>query len=99
MPMTRDEHEALLNELNNPELDHSRRTDILQLLRTQHTTDLTDFDGLTKTNQSLKKDNDDLVLSNSKLFRQVGIVGTDKEKEEEHKEFSQTITIEDLERG
>lgn len=99
MPMSREEHEALLNELLGSELETSRRTDILQQLRTQHGTDLTDFEELTTKSTKLQKDNDDLIVSNSKLFREIGITGNpDLEKKEESKEFSETITIEELER-
>lgn len=98
MPMTKEEHENLLAELLNPELDQSRRTDILQQLRVDYSGVHTDFENISKTNEKLKRDNDDLVLSNSKLFRQIGVVGTPEEKEVEKKEFSETITIEELEK-
>jgi len=98
MPMTRDEHELLLNDLNNPETDHTRRTEILQGLRTDYTSVHTDFDELTTTGEKLQKDNNDLIVSNSKLFRQVGIVGNEeKENEVDEKEFSETVSIEKFE--
>lgn len=100
MPMLRDDHETLLNELLTPDLEQSRRTEILQLLRTDYGTVLADFDGLTKTKTKLEKDNSDLVVSNSQLFRQIGIIGGDdksKQKQEE-KTLSETITIEGLEK-
>lgn len=100
MPMTQEEHENLLNELNNPELEHSRRTEVLQLLRADYTGVHTDFSNLTQTNERLKKDNDDLIVSNSKLFRQAGILNNeDLKKKDEEKNFSETITIEQIERG
>ena len=100
MPMERDAHENLLSELLNPELEQSRRTDILQELRADYATVLTDFDTISKTNSKLQKDNDDLIVSNSKLFRQAGIVGDEKkEEQEEKKEFSETVTLEELEKG
>jgi len=101
MPMTRDEHEALLNELLNPELEQSRRTEILQQLRTDYASVLTDFDELTKTKEKLEKDNADLVISNSKLFRQLGIAGADDEtkKQEEQRSFSETVTVSALEKN
>lgn len=98
MPMDREEYENILNELNNPELEHSRRTDILQTLRTDYTGVHEDFEKTTKRVEHLEKDNSDLVLSNSKLFRQVGIQGDpDMTRKEETKEFSETITLEQLE--
>lgn len=99
MPLPKDEHEALLNELLIPELEHSKRTEILQKLRVDYGTVLVDFDGLTKTNTKLKADNDDLIISNSQLFRQVGIIGNpDMQKKEEEKTLSETITLESLEK-
>jgi hypothetical protein len=98
MPMTRDEHEALLNELLNPEIEHSRRTEILQQMRVDYTNVITDFEKNTQSIEKLTKDNGDLVVSNSKLFRQIGLTDTSK-KEEEKKEVSETITIEQLEKG
>jgi hypothetical protein len=99
MPMSREDHEALLNELMNPEIEHTTRTEILQKLRVAHSTDLTEFDQLTQTSQKLKTDNDDLIVSNSKLFRQIGLTGTEDEVKEEKKEFSETISLEQIERG
>lgn len=99
MPMTRDKHEELITELLNPELEQSRRTDILQELRVDYGSVLADFDGLTEANTKLQKNNDDLIISNSQLFRQVGIVGNDDKEEIKEKEISETISIEDIERS
>jgi hypothetical protein len=98
--MNREEHETLLTELLNPEIEHSRRTDILQQLRVDHVTGHSDYEEITKTATKLQRDNDDLIVSNSKLFRQIGIGGSEEKKEEEkQKEFSETITLEALEKG
>jgi regulator of replication initiation timing len=98
MPMSREEHEALLSELLNPEIDHSRKTDILQQIRVDHVTAHSEVEDLTKQNTKFKTDNDDLIISNSKLFRQLGVTET-KEPEVKKKEFSETITIEEIEKG
>jgi len=99
MPMPREDHENLLNELLLPDLEHTRRTEILQLLRNDYGTVLTDFDGLTQTKDKLQKENSDLVVSNSMLFRQIGIKDDpNKQKKEEDKNFSETITLEALEK-
>lgn len=99
MPMNREEYENLLNELNTPELEHSRRTEILQTLRGDYNSVIEEHEETTKKVQHLEKDNNDLILSNSKLFRQVGIQGDPTlEKKEEQKEFSETITLEQLEK-
>jgi hypothetical protein len=100
MPMPREDHESLLAELLSPDLEQSRRTEILQLLRTDYSTVLTDFDTITQKSTKLQSDNDDLIISNSKLFRQLGIVGANDEtkKKEEKKTFSESITLETLEK-
>jgi hypothetical protein len=101
MPMERDKHEALMNELLQVDLEHSRRTEILQELRGDYNTVHSDFENLTKTNEKFQKDNDDLVRANSMLFRQAGMYNQTEDKKEEvqQKEFSETVTIEQLERG
>jgi Phi29 scaffolding protein len=99
--MERDKHEALLNELLNRELDTSRLTEILTDLRADHVTGHSEFEEITKTSTKLQRDNDDLIISNSKLFRQLGTVGGNEEhkKVEEEKQFSETVTLESLEKG
>lgn len=98
-PMERDKHEEILNELLNTETTLDRRTELLQSLRVDYNGVLTDFQSISETNDKLQKDNDALVVSNSKLFRQAGIIGDDKmEKQEEQKNFSETITLEQLEK-
>lgn len=100
MPMTKEEHEALLEKLLNPDLEHSERTDILQQLRGDYTEVLTEYSQLTETTEKLKAKNDDLIVANSKLFRQVGVEGQseEKKKEEEQLTFSQTVTLESFEK-
>lgn len=93
-----DEHEELLSELLQPELEQSRKTEILQELRTDFRTSVAEVEDLTKVKERLAKNNDDLIVANSQLFRQAGIVGTSKEKEVEKTALSETITIEELEK-
>jgi hypothetical protein len=97
MPMTREAYETLLNELNNPELEHSRRTEVLSEMRADYSGVLTDFQTFEERTSALEKDNNDLILSNSKLFRQIGVTGTEIEEEVKEKEFSETITLEEIE--
>ncbi len=98
--MDREVYEELLNTLLDPELEQSRRTEILQELRVDYNNVLTNHEETTKKIEKLSKDNSDLVVSNSKLFRQIGVVGDEKlEEKEEQKEFSETVTIEELEKG
>lgn len=97
--MEREGHEDLLNELLDAELDHTRRAEVLQTLRANYTGVVEGIDEMTKTNEKLTNVNDDLLLSNSKLFRQVGVVGEmeEKKEEEQQKEFSETVTLEEIE--
>ena len=96
--MARDEHEEILNKLLDPEIEQSERTELLGVLRNNYNTTVSSFDEANSTVEKLQNDNSDLIISNSKLFRQVGIVGNeDKEKEVEEKEFSETVTLEQLE--
>lgn len=99
MPMNRDDHEGLLEELLNPELEHQRKTEVLQQLRTDYATVLQEQEDLTGKNEKLKNDNYDLVTSNSQMFRKLGQQEQSQEEsqEQEEKEFSETVTIEDLE--
>lgn len=96
--MARDEHEEILNKLLDPEIEQSERTELLGTLRNNYNTTVSSFDEANSTVEKLQNDNSDLIISNSKLFRQVGIVGNEgKEKEVEEKEFSETVTLEQLE--
>lgn len=99
MPMLdKEKHEELLNELLNPDLETSRKTEILQELRVGHTEGTETISTLTENNDKLQADNSDLIVSNSKLFRQAGIVGDkDMEDQEDKKEYSESVTIESLE--
>ena len=96
--MDREKHEELLTELLDPELETSRKTEILQEIRSNYTTAWVGSEELTKENKKLRQDNDDLIVSNSKLFRQTGVTGEEYREEEEQKNFSETVSIEDLEK-
>lgn len=99
MPMPLSDYEALLAELNSPETDKPRQTDILQALRADYTEVTTEVESLTATKTTLEKDNNDLVRSNSKLFLQAGFMKNDDKIEDVKKqEYSETITIEELEK-
>jgi hypothetical protein len=101
MVMKHEDHEALLNELLTPELETSRKTEILQSLRVDYGSVRVDHENLTKQTEKLNKENSDLVISNSMLFRQQGFANAnpDEKKKDEQKEFSETVTIEQLEKG
>lgn len=97
MPMDLKRHEEILSQLNNPELSHSERTDLLQELRQDYGTVISEYTDLTSNVEKLRNENQDLVVSNSKLFRQVGITES-QEEEVQKEEFSETVTIEQLEK-
>ena len=97
MPLSHEDHENLLNELNNPELDVVRRTEVLQLMRTNFgevSSTIEDHQTLLQKNKQMI---DDLTLANSKLFRQIGIESDQNQKQKEDaKTRSETITLESL---
>ena len=100
MPLIeRDAHEGLLNELLDTEITTTRKTEILQLLRVENTSTHQDITQMNEQASKMKSANEDLTLSNSKLFRQLNVSPNpeDKKKEDE-KTFSETVTIEDLEK-
>lgn len=96
--MDREKHEELLNELLGEELTIDRKTEILQTLRTDHVATHESYTELETNNSNLSKDKNELLMSNSKMFRQLGVTGNEElEKEVEEKEFSETVTIKELE--
>lgn len=97
MALTREQQEEILNNLNNPELDHIARTENLQLLRTHLGETDSTITKQTESIEHLQKDNSDLVVANSKLFRQIGIQDDPSLKQQEDKkEFSETVSLESL---
>ncbi|QRD99289.1 scaffolding protein [Bacillus phage Arbo1] len=96
MPLEPEKHEEILNLLLDPELPQSERTEALQQLRVNYGSFVSEYNDLTKSHEKLAAEKDDLIVSNSKLFRQIGL--TDKQEEDHKKaDVSETITIEDLE--
>lgn len=98
--MDREKHEELLSELLSPETDTTRKTEILQDLRSDHVAGHESTTELTATNEKFKKNNDDLIISNSQMFRQLGVVGDKNGQDEEikEKEYSETVTLTELEK-
>ncbi|UMO75906.1 scaffolding protein [Bacillus phage vB_BsuP-Goe18] len=96
MPMELEEYEKILTRLLDPELPQSERTEELQKLRVDYNTVVSEYNDLSQTNEKLNAEKSDLIVSNSKLFRQIGL--TDKQEENHKKaDVSESITIEDLE--
>lgn len=99
MAMERDAHENLLQELMNPDIEHNRKSEILQSLREDYGQVLADQEELQTNNEKLTNENTDLVKSNSKLFRQLGQSNdqnTQQKEQDEKQEFSENVTLEDL---
>lgn len=93
MVMEVERHETILNRLNDPELEHNERTELLTELRADFTATVTDLSEQTKSVQDLKKEKDDLIQSHSQLFRQLGALNT----EDKLKDIvTQPITMKDL---
>ena len=93
-------YEAILNELYG-DTTPDRRTELLGMLRTDYSTVIKDHDTHTGRISELENDNKGLQVANGQLFRQLGYEGgkpEDKKKEDE-KTFSETVTIEQLEKG
>lgn len=96
--LTRDEHEALLSELFSDETTEDRKIEIQLALRNDHINYNDTVTQLTQSNVDLSERNQQLQVANSQLFREARLYVEDVEAnpEEEKKEFSETITIEDL---
>jgi hypothetical protein len=99
MPMERDKHEEILGKLLQPDLSQTDRTELLQSLRVDYNSVIDDHKTLTESNAKFKSDNDDLVVANSKLFRERGFTSNEDKKKEDAKSFSETVTIEQMEKG
>ena len=77
MVMEVERHETILNRLNDPELEHNERTELLTELRADFTVTVTDLSEQTKSIHDLTKEKTDLIQSHSQLFRQLGTLNTD----------------------
>ena len=98
-PMERDKHEQLLNEIMG-EVTETRKAEILQELRADYSGVLRDHETHTETIHKLSRDKEDLIVANSRLFRENGVYLDDKKKDEQVAEqtFSETVTLEQLEK-
>jgi len=101
MPIERERHEEILAELLKEDLEISKRTELLDELRNVNNNDIQVLTEKEEALKRLSKQKEDLVVSNSMLFRKLGI---ESEKEAggdtlAQKSFSETITLEKLEKG
>lgn len=98
--LTKEELNEQLEKLLNPDLEHTERQEILQGVRTGYGELHSQYEATTDLSTKLQKEKDDLIVANSQLFRQTGVVGNpEKTKEEETKNFSETITVSAIEKG
>ncbi len=98
MPMELEQYENLLNELNSADLTHERRTEILQELRKDYNTVVDEHKELSTSTEKLKEERENLLITNSKLFRQLGQQDNPELKQKQEKEsFSETVTLDILE--
>lgn len=73
MVMEVDRHETILNRLNDPEITHNERTELLTELRADFTGVVNDLSEQTKSIKDLEKEKTDLVQAHSQLFRERGV--------------------------
>ena len=93
----RDKMESLLGELLQEDVLTSRKSEILQELRVANQIAHEEFEKTNKQLETLKTQKEDLVVSNSMLFRKLGSSMDEPSKvEEQKKTFSETITLDDL---
>lgn len=101
MPLSHEEHEALLTQLNDPDITAEDRTEALTSLRNGHTNTLEEFEALSTSEEKLKTSNDDLLKANAKLFNSQGYAfnqGEDKmDGPDEDPSVSETVTLESME--
>lgn len=97
--MERDQFENYMNELLTNELTSERVLDIVTEVKNEYNSLVTINSEQSSEISKLMERNADLVATNGKLFLQIGKVENNEEKENEEKEieFSEKITIEDLE--
>lgn len=100
--MTWEEYEAMLNDLANPELDQETRTNHLLALKKDGSSIFTQNEQHVEKIAEQEERIKGLREDNMRLYLEVPTDRTKSEKEikeEQAKEFEQTVTISDLERG
>lgn len=96
MPLSREEHEAILNQALGAETV-TERTELLSQLRDDHAETTSILGASQTTIEKLTTERDDLIVSHSKMFRKQGTQpDSDERKKEEEKTFSESITIDQL---
>ncbi len=98
MPMESERFEEIMEALNNPEIEHTEKAELLQELRNDHTKTWEEHSTNTTENAKLKAEKEDLLLTNSRYFNQLSTLNKNGEKNEEQEKqtLSETITIDDF---
>lgn len=97
MVMDRSKHDELLTELMETS-DDARRVEIAMELRNDYTTVTEEHNTFTQDVERLNKENEGIRLANSALWRQLGQDIHQEDEDEVNEEFSETATLEDVER-
>ncbi|KNC25438.1 hypothetical protein FF38_11039 [Lucilia cuprina] len=99
--LTPEQHEAILNDLMNPETSIETRTQHLMTLRDDYVEVHVNHSTQTQQIDAFKVEVADLQASNSKLFRKIGIDGgTEEQKKNENQQsFSESVTLDLLFKG
>lgn len=98
MPMDSTRFEEIMEKLNNPELELPEKSELLQELRNDHTKTWEEHNTNTAENSKLKKEKEDLLLTNSRYFNQLSTLNNNEEQsqEEQQQTLSESITIDDF---
>lgn len=97
--MNPEELEEMLNKLNNPELEHTERTEILQTIREENNNVYQTLNETIESLEKTQKEKLNLLESNSQLFRKLGVQEEKKPDEEKETDLSETIKLSDLEKN
>lgn len=98
MPMEIKQHEEHLNALIDLITDGEQRAAAIEhaeALRSDYGSTVTDYNGFVEQSEKMKKENEALVISNSKLFRERAIIPENEQEQDEIKN-DDNLTLESL---
>lgn len=99
MPIELEKYLELTGKLANPEISVAERTQIVMELTEDYKTVHDDFKKLNDERDTLKSQVADITQGHSILMQKLGMTVTETEEVMKEKELSETITLEDLEKG
>ncbi|ARQ95220.1 head scaffolding protein [Bacillus phage BeachBum] len=100
--MTWEEYEAMINDLANGELEPEKRSAHLVALKKEGATLFTEHEERASKIEELEANRRDLIDENRRLFLEIPTdrsKSAEEIKQEETKEFEQSVTISDLRKG